>query len=659
MAVFVFVLGCAIMMFPLRAGAARPAADTRVVWSAIEAEIAREFSQGVPLQNIINDAVNSGGKLHEVVVACIKVGVEPSLVVYTGITERYAARTVIRAARTAGISLNDVMNSATHAGVDKKPIYVGDLVEAAIKTGEDPSLVVYIAVTEGYSAQTVVRAALKSGAPLKDVLKSANHAGRDDKAAYGGEIVTAVIKTGEDPSLVVYAAVAEGYSAQTVVKAALKTGASLQAVVNAAVNAGADKKSIYVGAADAGEAPGEVKRALSTAGIAGASVFISSPPSPALAPAPAIFFGRGGIVLSQAPAWAPPTLAVGPLKVNPFVSVSQTFSDNITYTRNDKKSDSITTVTPGIRLRLPFQTHVAQLEYYSVFARYGKYTGENTTDDHVGGSVDFKAGDRLELRLSDNYENGHEPRSSTPTGTNEDFHSNVAAASASYRITDRFTARLDYGKAAWHFITSHFRDREEDQIVGTVYYRVLPKASVFLEYGRRNMNYVETTPDLDGTVGTMQAGLTWDISSRSKGTLKAGLARRDLTSSAGSNGTVKVGSADVRHDFTGDTTVALTAQRSLNEPDIPGSKYFISTGGYAELTQRFVRKWAAVVRGAYVQDLYFVRTDRTALTGAGLRYRAKDWLEFALDYNQRKRDSNIQGNDYVEQSSLITMNVSL
>ena len=663
-ALFAFVLGCTIMMVPLRAEAAKPAAEKRVSWTAIEAEIAREFSEGVPLRNIIKDAVRSKERIPEVVAACIKVGVDPSLVVYTAIAEGYAARTVVEAARKAGAPLNAVVNSATHAGVNEKSTYIGDIVIAAIKTGEDPSLVVYTAITEGYSAQTVVRAALKAGASLDGVIESANHAGPDDKSAYSGEVVTAAIKIGEVPSLVVYTAISQGYPARIVVKAALKAGAPLKAVVIAATDAGADKKTIYVGAADAGASPGDVEGALSTAKTPGAAVFTSgpptaaAPPSPTLAPAPAIF-GRGGIVLSQAPAWAPPTLAVGPLKINPFFSVSETFSDNITYTQDDKKSDSLTTVTPGLRLQLPFQTHVAQLEYYSVVARYGKYTEENINDHHAGGSVDFKAGDRLGLRLSDTYERGHEPRSSTPTGTNEVFHSNVAAVSASYRLADRFTAHLEYGKTTWRFITSHFRDREEDQLAGAVFYRVLPKASVFIEYGHRKIAYAEDTLDLDSTVGTMQAGLTWDFSSRSKGTLKAGLARKDFTSSAWSNGTVKVGSADVRHDFTTATTIVLTAQRSLNEPDIPGINYFISTGAYAELTQRFVQKWAAVVRLAYVQDQNSIRTDRTALSGLGLKYRAKDWLEFALDYNRRKRQSNVQGNDYTEQSSLLTVNVSL
>lgn len=652
------VLGCTVMMVPLRAEAARPAVDQKRVWTAIEAEIARQHTEGVPLRTIINNAVKSGEKIHSVVAACIMVGVEPSRVVYIAIAEGYAAQTVVKAARKAGAPLNAVVNSATHAGVDERSNYVADIVKALIKTGEDPSLVVYTAIIEGYSATTVVRGALKAGVPLESVMKSAEHAGPGNKSAFGGDVVTAAIKAGEDPSQVVYTAIAQGYPAQSVVRAALKAGAPVETVVYAATDAGADNKSVYVGAAEAGASPSAVERALANSRTSSAAVFTDMPttaaasPAPAPAPAPVIF-GRGGIVLSQAPAWVLPTLPLGPLMINPFLSVSETFSDNITYSQNNELSDAITTITPGLRLQLPFQAHVAELEYYSVIARYGKYDAENINDHHVGGSVDVRVGDRLELRLSDNYDRGHETRSSTPARTNEIFYSNVAAFSASNRLTDSLTARIDLERTDWRFITSHFRDREEGQIAGTVFYRVLPEASVFVEYGHRNIAYADDASDLNSTVGTMQAGLTWEFSSRSKGTLKAGLAQKDFISYAGGSGTVKVGSADVRHEFDSDTTVVLTAQRSLNEPNIPGINYFISTGAYAELTQRFFQTWTAVVRGAFVQDLNFSRIDRTALGGAGIRYRALDWLELAFDFNQQDRQSTAPGNDYTEQSSII------
>ncbi len=602
MALFALVLGT-IMMVPLRAGAANPATDMRLEWTATEAEVAREISEGVLLRDIINNTVRSGERIHKVVVACIKVGVDPSLVVYTAISEGYSAQTVVKAALKAGAPLNAVVNSAVNTGLDEKSTYVGNIVDAAIKAGEDPSLLVYTAITEGYSVQTVIRAALKAGAPL-------------------------------------------------------------EAVVNAATNAGADKKSIYVGAADAGASPAAVERALSTAKTPGASVFISAPPtaaappSPAFASAPAIF-GRGGIVLSQAPAWAAPTLPLGPLKLNPFLGLSETFSDNVLFTADNRKRDLITTITPGVRVELPFQAHSAELEYYSVIARYGhKYRDDDISDHHVNAAVDLNFGDRFGMRLSDQFARDHEPRSSSATGNLEVFHTNAASLSASYRPSDLTRIQIDYSKANWGYVTDHFRDHDEDLIAGTFFYQVLSRTSAFIEYGHRKFTYTVEAADFDSKEDTVQAGLTWDLSARTRGTIKAGLAHKDFTSSTRRDVTLIVWSADVRHDLTSDTTVVLTARRSPNEPNRPDIDYFISTGFYAELTHHFLKEWAAVFRGAQVTDAYSaLKADRTFLGGAGLTYKAMDWIEFAVDYNWHQRNSSILGK-YVEHSTGVTANIS-
>lgn len=612
------VLGCMAMIVPVHAGAASPVrvkkevvgneTGKKQVWTVTEAEIARQAAEGVPLKNIINGAVKSKQRIHVVIAAAIKVGIDPSRVVYSAITEGYADQTVVTAAVKAGAPLGVVVKSAANAGVDKGALNIGELVTMAIKGGEDLSSVVSGAITEGFSAQAVVKAALIADAPLDLVVKSATGAGADDK-------------------------------------------------------------SIYVGAADAGESPRDVERAILAARTPATPEttiktivtppsaenlpFVISPPAPAL-------FGRGGVILTPMPVLSPLNLHAGGLKVNPFISLSQTFSDNATYVPADaKQSDSITAIMPGVRLQLPFQAHSADMQYYSVVSRYEKFTEENTIDHHLSAAVDFKVKDRYELKFSDRFEAGHEPLSSSPTGSTEEFKTNTAAFMAAYLPAESVKVQLDYGRSSWRFDTSDFRDREEDQLAGTVFYRVLPGTSVFIEYDLKNIAYAEDTLGLDSTVGALQAGLTWDISARSKGTVKAGIARKDFSSSTRNGGTVKVGSADVRHAFSTGTTVVLTAERSMNEPNLPDIAYFMTTGAYAELTQRFLKKWAVVLRGAFVQDLYFIRTDRTALSGAGLKYQAKDWLELAVDYNLRERNSTIPANKYEEHSSIILMNVSL
>jgi hypothetical protein len=219
--------------------------------------------------------------------------------------------------------------------------------------------------------------------------------------------------------------------------------------------------------------------------------------------------------------------------------------------------------------------------------------------------------------------------------------------------------QIDYTKSNWRYLTGHFRDREEDVVAGTVFYRVLSRTSAFIEYGHRKITYSDKTLDLDSTAGILQAGLTWDVAARTKGTIKAGLEQKDFKSSARGNVSRMVGSADVRQGFTKDTSLVLAAERSIHEPDIPGSNYFISTGAYAELTHRLVTMLSVAVRGAYVLDDDTSRIDRTSIGGICLKYRAKDWLEFSADYNVHVRHSNILGNDYTEHSSIIKADFSL
>jgi hypothetical protein len=311
-------------------------------------------------------------------------------------------------------------------------------------------------------------------------------------------------------------------------------------------------------------------------------------------------------------------------------------------------------------VNLPFQTHSAELGYYSVITRYGyKYRMEDISDHHMNAAVNLNFGNRFGMRVSDNLDRDHDPRSSSASGNNEVFHTNAAALSAAYRTSDLTRIQIDYTKSDWRYLTGHFRDREEDLIAGTVFYQVLSATTAFIEYDHRNFNYTVQEVDLDSKADIVQAGLTWDLSTQSRGTLKAGMARKDFTSSTRRDVTVYVWSADARHDFRSDTTVFLTARRSLNEPNRSDSDFFISTGFYAELTQHVNKVWAAVFRGAYVADDYSaLKVDRTFLGGAGLTYQAKDWLEFAVDHNWHQRNSSIL-DKYVEHATSVTANISL
>ncbi len=352
---------------------------------------------------------------------------------------------------------------------------------------------------------------------------------------------------------------------------------------------------------------------------------------------------------------------LGQLQIHPFVSVSETWSDNIYFTVDDQKRDSIITYQPGIKLDLPLGRQLVEAEYYATANRYRTYTGEDTTDHYARGLLDFKIGSPFELKLSDVFTKGHEPRSSSATGFIEVFRNNIAMGSALYQLPGRTKLQIDAGKSSWDFIQSPFRDRDEKFASGYLYYRVMPKTSVFLEYDRRKIVYDDETLGLDSTVSTEQAGIAWEITEKSKGTIKGGLLQKDFESPIYQDFRGWTGSVDLTHAFSEDTSVYLVSQRTVNEANVLGTSYYVTTGVYGEFTQRLVRKLAVVARGSYGKDTFsnpvppetITREDKTSTAGGGLKYDLWEWFQLEADYLYRSRNSNIPVDSYREHEYII------
>ncbi|MDA8100379.1 MAG: outer membrane beta-barrel protein [Nitrospiraceae bacterium] len=358
----------------------------------------------------------------------------------------------------------------------------------------------------------------------------------------------------------------------------------------------------------------------------------------------------------------------GALEVHPFASVKETWSDNIYSTPSGTtESDRISTYIPGVRFLLPFGMHKADLQYFAVINNYRDHAGENTADHNARGMVDLNFGSRFGLSLSDAYQKGHEPRSSSATGFIEKFTTNGAKASLSYQLADLSKVQLDYTHTTWTFKQSTFRDRDEDLAAAYLYYRFLPKTSAFVEFDYANVDFSEVTTPLDNKVTSALAGVTWEITDRSKGTVKAGRMWKDFKASDQPDTNAWTASADVSHKFTDYSSIMIVGQRTINETNFLGTSYYVTTGAYAEFTHRFGVRFAGVVRGSRGEDRFSnataagepVRHDTTVMTGLGLKYTMKEWLEFGADFNYRDRDSNINANDFREHQYVVSASVSL
>ncbi|MFZ3073234.1 MAG: outer membrane beta-barrel protein [Thermodesulfobacteriota bacterium] len=365
----------------------------------------------------------------------------------------------------------------------------------------------------------------------------------------------------------------------------------------------------------------------------------------------------------------------GPLKIHPYISVKEEYNTNIYATVNDREDDFITSVKPGLRLELPIRRHSLLLDYNVTDINYEEHHGENSTDQYGIGALDLRLGERLGLRLMDVYNKGHEPRGSSSTGSIERFKNNTAGATVFYALMDVSKVELNYAFTNWIFVTdaNAFRERDEHLVSAYFYYKFLPKTSVFIEYDNKMADFELAASPLDNTVNSGYLGLKWEISESSTGIVKGGYSWKNFDEDVIEDYNTWTASANLTHEFTSSTSVMLNAARTVNETNLNFPvlmRYFVTTGGYAELKQAILKKFYAKINGSFGQDVYSDeqivtsgelerRKDNTTSGGAGIGYDIQDWLKLAVDYTYKVRNSNLDSVEYITNATVFTVKIEL
>lgn len=373
------------------------------------------------------------------------------------------------------------------------------------------------------------------------------------------------------------------------------------------------------------------------------------------------------VLCVPAPAFSAGNLHIGMLQIHPFVSVQETYNDNIFAVPNNTTSDWITTITPGIKLALPTGRHLFTADYRAVIDRYSSNSSENTTDHYANAMADLKFGRLFGLKVSDSYIKGHEPRISSTSGEIEKYTKHAPSVSGTYQLADRSKIQLDYTRAAWDYELSGYRSRKEDLASAYFYYRFLPRTSAFVEYDFRNYVYDQKTNGLDSKVNSGSLGLTWEMSAITKGTVKAGYLDKRFEVGGKDDFGTWTASVDVIHAFSDYASIKLVALRDVNESAALNTRYYITTGAFGQYTHKLSAKISGVARLSYGVDDYsnavpgdpVARKDKTTVGGLGLRYQMQDWLEFALDYDRRHRDSNLAQWDLDQNTYALTVTFAL
>jgi hypothetical protein len=194
---------------------------------------------------------------------------------------------------------------------------------------------------------------------------------------------------------------------------------------------------------------------------------------------------------------------------------------------------------------------------------------------------------------------------------------------------------------------------------GAFYFRVMPRTYVMAEARQTNIDYSSTSP-FDGRERRYYAGVRWEATAATSGTVKVGRLERDFDDPSvpdysGTSWEGVVSWAPLSY-----SKVDLYTARQTNEATGLGDFILTSIGGIS-----WNHSWSTYVttgvEARYQRDAYqgFDRTDKTTMVGLRAGYKFRRWLTLGAEYWHTNRDSNLDVFDYRKNTYFVTLTASL
>jgi len=379
------------------------------------------------------------------------------------------------------------------------------------------------------------------------------------------------------------------------------------------------------------------------------------------------------ITVPTVSALQPAMVDMGPFKVVPQLTVNTGYDDNLFLTEGNEKESWVTVLNPSVQFIAEDGPNTYTLAYAAAKGIYHDSTDDNYLDHTFLAEANLEFNSRNALDVRANFVRGHEAR-----GTGANQGNNALLNPKPVKYDDRnLDARYTYGakdakgriELAAGYQNRHYvsfreqnaaRDRSTRGAGATFYYRVAPKTQALFEVRRKDIDYDLTTSVLDSTETTFLAGVTWEATAKTTGSVKIGQTDKDFDNSS------VEGDEDIHWEVSLDwsprtySTVSLVTNKKPEETD--GNGTYIDRTGYRlswdhEWTS-FVSSEIAIARleSDYVSS---IREDEEDEFSIRLNYAMRRWLDVGLNYVYSDRDSNLTGLTFDKNTVYLTVDVAL
>lgn len=365
-------------------------------------------------------------------------------------------------------------------------------------------------------------------------------------------------------------------------------------------------------------------------------------------------------------------------RFHPFLLFEEVFIDNLFATETNTQSDYVTTIAPGIWLAFPanrakllsidttttspggLQLSRVKPEATRRYQTYFLYSPEfvfysnHSSHDHVNHKAEalfqYNLNSGISFDLINLFNDREEIAGNGITDTLYrhqdnlfDFIISYMAPSGKLKVEVDFSNYyLDYKDA---IVTE--RNRMDNSFGAAVYYKFWPKTSLFTEYNFSDITF-DGASTYDSIENRYYLGTQWDITAKTRGTLKLGYIQKDFDDASVKDQDGVSVEIQTQHNLTPKRAIHINGFRKFQESDFGGASGFLSTGIDVSLLQRFSTKWSGTFSVYYEENEYngVTRDDDLFGFGPAVRFEAKKWLIFDLGYTYHENDSSLAGNDY-------------
>lgn len=363
----------------------------------------------------------------------------------------------------------------------------------------------------------------------------------------------------------------------------------------------------------------------------------------------------------------PPGLAEemrpGSFRIHPFVSGSVGYTDNVFLTESGEESDTFFLFSPGIKLIVPFERVLFDLDYTLDYYSYSEWNEADRAVHTARGTVDLKPWRSLDIRIKDTFTRGEDPPNLKGDRTSP-FVWNSPGVDVSYDLSGRVAlgAGYEYVSKSYDRSADQIDDFQENGLSARVYYRILPKTSLVVGYWYRARDYDER-PLNKSDSNRVEGGITWKAGAKTVGTARVGYMETDFDKLNRTDSALSY-SLDVTHRLRPKTTVALKGAReilntSAADRNLTFSNSYLSTQIAGTLTHRY-RKLTGRLTLGYIRDEYLYddiasgekRKDDLFRAEFGLEHALRKWLRIGASYRYIRLNSNFKASEYTENAFL-------